>query len=185
MIQTQFPHVDLSISLKAGRYEIRELYNLLSVIKTYELGGGYDTVAGFKIDVETTWYDDDSDRPYTILDFEYKTDIVWHSHPFGIEVNNAYPSIEDINTARLNPHLTFMILTGKGVYVISVKEDVSEDEVIDLYNTIDDDEVEMNFVTNRYFSLNKRIFIYCIPISVVLFDKNPTATINRIIKDSC
>lgn len=177
-----FPNVDLTIKLKKKIeiYSIENLQILLSVIRRYELGGEYKKGEGFLIDINATHYDYDSDRPYTTLNLHSSNGVVWHSHPFGLNIENSYPSLEDIQVARENPSLIFIIFTGRGVYIISVLQRLTSEDIIEFYESMDTGDIESNFV-NYEFTDEIGIFLTCIPnskISLDLIDK----TISRINK---
>lgn len=190
MQTVDFPYIDLSIPLKVKTvckkeeivdcvdfYSIDELYNLLYKIYKVELGGEYDPLKGFIVDPYTTRYDINENRPYTTLNTSTKIGIVWHSHPFDNDWN-SYPSIEDIDMVRMYPELIFLLLTKKGVYVISAnKSYTSIDNVVYFYRSMQPDtsgvewnyeELEESFVDNLCYKGEtiEKFGIFCYMISV-------------------
>ena len=173
MYRITFPYIDMSLQLKTmtkcandidikciNYYDFRELYTTLNSIEKYELGGEYNPDKGFLIDPRVSYYDKDQDRPYTILNFS--RDIVWHSHPFNYE-KNAYPSIEDIDAVRVHHRLIFLLVTYKGVYVLSATRPyTSIDNVVGFYQYMQPntkscsewnyDELEKSFIENRGYN---------------------------------
>ncbi|MDD4930606.1 MAG: hypothetical protein PHG66_00435 [Candidatus Colwellbacteria bacterium] len=171
-----FPNVDLVIKLKRRQeiYNIDDLLCLLSLIRRYELGGEYIYGRGFRLDTNVTCYDYDSDRPYTILNLQTHTDVVWHSHPFGIQLMNAYPSLEDMIVSMNNISLIFIIITGRGVYIISTIKEITERDVKDFYNSMDNNDIESTFVNYEFTEEiveSTGIFLSCIPLSLISLDQ--------------
>jgi len=170
-----FPNIDLKIKFKGPLkdvYDIDEILCILSMIRRYELGGEYKIGKGFFIDINITYYDYDSDRPYTTLDLT-NGGILWHSHPFGMRIENAYPSIEDMQIARDNKDIIFMIITGRGLYIISTIKDISGEDVVEFYDSMECDDIESAFVNYKFTEEiveSTGIFLSCIPLSLISLD---------------
>lgn len=118
-------------------YSLSEVYSILE--KKYsevEVGGIYSS-KGFTIREETGFFDTNTGRAYTLLNVNksYPSRVLWHSHPMQDEF--SYPSLEDMDIARLNPLFLFLILTSKGVFVISSLSDfISLQELMSIYKKV-------------------------------------------------
>lgn len=186
-IDLSFPHIDLVIKLKRNKkiYSIDDLLCVLSMIRRYELGGEYIYGKGFVINTDVTYYDYDSDRPYTTLNLQTETGVVWHSHPFSMKIENAYPSLEDMTVSKENTALIFLIITGRGVYIISTVKKISDHDIKDFYDSMGDNDIESTFVNYEFTEEiveSTGIFLKCIPLSSItldLIDKN-ISTIKRL-----
>lgn len=201
----KFPNIDLVLNLKvrsvckkdkittycAGYYKPVELYKLLKcpTIDIHELGGEYHVKNGFTIDPRVSFFDTDEDRPYTTLNKSSNSGVFWHSHPFVHEFT-SYPSIEDLDMFRMNPQLIFLIISRKGIYVISVlKPYTSIDTIVSFYREMqpnaescnwDYNDLELSFSQNKCFSENiikdYGLFVKLIPPRNIC-----TATLNNTI----
>ena len=209
MQRVKFPNIDLTLPIKVRSvcnvrdekeltvecvdfYRPQELYSLLPNIEKFELGGEYHPRDGFVIDPKVSNYDESEGRPYTSLNTSTRVGILWHSHPFN-ESWTSYPSIEDMDVVRMYPHLIFLILTHKGLYVISAnKPYTSIDNIVGYYTSMqpettsvawDYDELEESFSSNLGYDRDTiktyGIFSYMIESNNI----NKT-TINRIILEA-
>lgn len=163
-----FPNISLSIKIKTkcnksthkciDYYNFTELYKTLETIENYELGGEYDPKFGFVIDPKTSYFDEENQLPYTKLNISSNTHIVFHSHPFN-HVATCYPSIEDLDMCRMYPKLVFLIITERGVYIISaLKSYISIDLISSFYRNMQSpssgcqwnySEIEESFLNNK------------------------------------
>jgi hypothetical protein len=172
--------------------DIIEIYNKLSSVNSYELGGEYNPNFGFTIDKNTTFFDEKEDRAYTILNTNSNNCIVFHSHPFDHE-NVCYPSIEDLDTCRMYPKLVFLLLTKKGIYVMSSLESyTSIDLIVSYYRNMQPEtdghewnvlEIENSFLNNKGYDKNNikkhNLFIYFIQLKFI-----NKKLLNNVILDS-
>lgn len=179
MIQrVKFPNIDFTLPLKSNYYDPKELYELLSEVSKVELGGEYDLKNGFIVDPKVSNYDKTEDRPYTSLNVHTKLGVVWHSHPFDSEYT-SYPSIEDMDVVRMYPELIFLLLTKKGIYVMSAtKPYISVDGIVRYYRSMQPEttdidwnyeELEESFINNIGYTSEKihtyGIFCNLIPLN--------------------
>lgn len=188
----KFPNVDFTFPLKvksviseckttdcADYYTINEIYNTLYNVKKYELGGEYSLKNGFVIDPRVTKYDIEQGRPYTSLNFNSKTGIVWHSHPFNDD-GISYPSIEDLNVVRLHPQLMFLLLTRHGLYVMTSTKKYIDVDVVEFYKNMQPkssnsnwnyEELETSFLKNKGYTKNMvhkyGLIVNLIPLSKI------------------
>lgn len=174
-LHIHFPNIDLVIKRKKKKriYSVEDIQCLLSNIRRYELGGEYLIGKGFLIDPKVSWYDYDSDRPYTTLNLQSTTGVVWHSHPYGIELRNSFPSFEDLLCVQVNLSLIFFIMTGKGMYIMSSTKRVETEDIKNFYESMDDHNIEDNFVNyelTEEISNTIGIFMTCIPNSIITID---------------
>ena len=188
MKKVKFPNVDLTLMLKtkdvcknkdtrtcADYYKPEEIYKLLSITDKYELGGLYSPKHGFIIDPHVTYFDTKEDRAYTTLNVNSNTCIVWHSHPFDHKAT-SYPSIEDLDMCRMYPKLIFLLLSKKGIYVMSSLESyIGIDLIVSYYKNMQPEtsgcewnysEIEQSFLNNRGYTndnIKKHgLFVYLI-----------------------
>jgi hypothetical protein len=152
--------------------DLHNLYDRLRGISEYELGGEYNPKTGFIIDDNATRYDEISRRPYTVLNMRASSGIVWHSHPFDY-IKNRYPSIEDANVARHNPHLVFLLITEDGIYVMRILDTrYSVYDIVRLYRKLESrGNVELAFQSGtcsrpEYYQ-KYGLYCYFIPIEKI------------------
>ncbi len=152
-----------------------DIYKIITPIKKFELGGEYNLNKGFLINPNVTNYDQTNDRPYSNLPKNPSTGIIWHSHPF--DYPNDYPSIEDLDSLRLSPHIVSIILCKEGVYVMSsLQPYIPLQSLISFYNDMqptskkcewNPQELQHSFTHNKQFTsefLNKyNLFVSFIP----------------------
>lgn len=141
-------------------YSLNEIYDFLLPIRHVEIGGEYDIRRGFVIDPKASFFDQKENRPYTILNMESNSKIVWHSHPFN-HSDTCYPSLEDLEMSRQYNNLVFILLSKKGIYVMSVNKYVHKNRIIEFYQRMqtsydqigmddfDYDEIRESFLNNK------------------------------------
>lgn len=173
--QISFPNVDLVIKSihRENIFSIDDIFSLLSVIRKYELGGEYIVSQNkFILDPKITHYDYDSDRPYTNLNLQTDHGVVWHSHPYGIKIENSYPSLEDLQVAREHPNIIFLIFTGRGVYIISLSDELTKEDIDEFYESMSDNNIESNFVNYEFTDDIPGLFLICVQnLSTELLNK--------------
>jgi len=114
---------------------IDKLYEILNRLKKYEISGEFNLDGTFSIDPRASGWDEKDGRPYSMTPTNKY--FVWHSHPFRTVNPVDFPSIEDIDTIRLNPHMVGMILTGSGIYFMtSLREIINITTVTSYYRRL-------------------------------------------------
>ena len=148
---------------------IDTIYKILPELNKYEISGEYNLHGNFRIDYTASRWDSSDDRPYSLMPTNKW--FVWHSHPFRTTNPVDFPSIEDIDTIRLNPHMIGMIITQSGMYFMcSCKEIVNISNVTNFYRNMSNDpekclewdyeSISENFLNNKCEDISQNYGLY-------------------------
>jgi len=168
---------------------IDTIYKILPELKKYEISGEYNLQGTFRIDYTASRWDSQDDRPYSLMPTNKY--FVWHSHPFRTINIVDFPSIEDIDVIRLNPHMIGMIITNSGMYFMgALKEIINITNITTFYREMSDDSskciewdyesISKNFLNNKCESISQKFGLYIKFISKN--DLNTQIILNNVIE---